>query len=101
MNNFVTAKVNVKFMNEGCNRVINQAIEYRNQVAENIRQDASDTAPVATGKLRDSMVVYNSKEQSEIVAEVPYSLYVESGTRHMAGRFFLTRALFNVKNYFI
>lgn len=86
---------------QGYKRLIDACVVYKDNVAELIGDNARSIAPVRTGELRDSITVYNERMKSTIVAEAPYSLYVELGTRHQRAQPYLTKALFNIKNWFM
>ena len=62
-------------------------------MAEKIAASAADYAPVVTGTLRDSIHVEDMSDGSLVVAEAPYSAYVEYGTRYFTGRAYLGRAV--------
>lgn len=59
---------------------------------------AKPLTPVRSGRLRDSMRNEPARTRGDQVVgsfgsyDVPYAIYVEKGTRRMAGRFMLQRA---------
>jgi HK97 gp10 family phage protein len=65
------------------------------KITDSIVQKAKELAPVGSGKLRNSI---KSKKKDnnlwEIVADVPYSYYVEMGTSHEAPHPFLRPATY-------
>lgn len=76
---------------EAVGKVVAEALE---TVAQRIWQDALRFVPVRTGYLRSSIYWLPIGEYSFAVgARAPYALYVEFGTRRMAPRLFLTRAI--------
>ena len=61
-------------------------------VAQDIAASARQLAPVRTGKLRDGIIVIEGSNQTEIVSQAPYSLFVEFGTSRTPAQPFLRPA---------
>jgi len=58
-----------------------------------ISRTAKNLAPVKTGYLRSTIHSETRGWTVSVGARAPYAFFVEFGTRHFAGRRFLTRAL--------
>lgn len=56
--------------------------------------------PVKTGHLRDSWNVMQTKKGLGITNNAKYAIYVEMGTKHMAGRHMLENSLPSITEYF-
>ena len=84
---------------QGYKRLIDAAITYKNYVAEGVKDNAKELAPVRTGNLRDNIVVHNEGIKSRIVSEAEYGIFVELGTRHQSAQPYLIPALINIKNW--
>jgi HK97 gp10 family phage protein len=64
------------------------------QTTQTIMQRARQLAPVKTGRLIQSIYVQMTSEYTfKVGCYVPYALFQEFGTRYIAPRYFLTRAL--------
>jgi HK97 gp10 family phage protein len=64
------------------------------QTAEAVSIRAQDLAPVRTGRLISNIfVVVLSMWIVRVICRVPYALFQELGTRYIAPKFFMTRAL--------
>jgi HK97 gp10 family phage protein len=63
--------------------------------AERVEERAKRTAPVRTGRYRDSIHLARIPDGHgwRVQADAPYSIYVEFGTRYMAAYHTLARAL--------
>ena len=65
-----------------------------NSIAQDIVIRAKALCPVRTGRLMHSIYAHVSRDMVlKVGAYAPYALYVEFGTRRMAARLFLTRAV--------
>jgi HK97 gp10 family phage protein len=65
--------------------------------AEEVKNQATLNAPVRTGALRDSMEVLPvSKKKVKVGSPLSYAWFMEMGTRYIAPRAFLRRALRSV-----
>jgi HK97 gp10 family phage protein len=65
-----------------------------NQTAQMVAIRAQELAPVRTGRLMSNIfaqVIYQWVVR--VICRVPYALFQELGTRYIAPRFFMTRAL--------
>ena len=63
------------------------------QVANDVKTNTFYTTPVKTGRLRRSIHIIKRKMSRLIGSNVPYAYWVEMGTRKMAPRSYLRRAL--------
>jgi len=65
------------------------------ELSEMIKEEAKTQCPVKTGALRNSITkeVYADEHTAYVGSDLPYSLYVELGTRKNAANPFLRRAL--------
>jgi HK97 gp10 family phage protein len=73
-----------------------------NQTAQAVALRAQELAPVRTGRLMSNIfaqVVYQWVVR--VICRVPYALFQELGTRYIAPRFFMTRALAEYAPQFI
>jgi len=69
------------------------------EAAEIVADEARRLCPVDTGKLRDSIHVDDSNPFAPaVVADAPYALYVEEGTRFQEGQHFLAQAIANTRD---
>jgi HK97 gp10 family phage protein len=59
-----------------------------------VQGEAKRNAPVDTGRLRQSIVVYSDQKavSKSIVATTFYAIYQELGTRYFTGRFYMQDA---------
>jgi HK97 gp10 family phage protein len=80
------------FNNDGIRKIYEKATEFEKEVAREVVIEAKRLVPVDTGALRDSISVIDGSPMA-VVADAPYSLYVELGTRHMAAQPYLMPAL--------
>ena len=58
-------------------------------IAAKLRDDARAAAPVATGALRNSIVVRSGRDHRTVSATAPYSSFVEFGTSDTAPQPFM------------
>lgn len=58
----------------------NVSAEVVNRMAENVATLAAQYAPRKTGELASSIETYPGNGEAEVIAEAPYSAYVEFGT---------------------
>ena len=58
-----------------------------------VKISAFYTTPVKTGRLRNSIHIIRMKRRRLIGSTVPYAFWVEMGTRKIAPRAYLRRAL--------
>jgi hypothetical protein len=86
---------------QGYARLLNCAIDFRNELADTIKDQAKDIVPVRTGALRDSIIVENDKDYSHITAKSNYAAFVELGTRNMPAQPYMLPALLNIKDYML
>lgn len=84
------AKVTIEFNEDFFDEVLNSA-QVRALVdlaAERVVAQAKATAPVRTGAYRDSIHVQHTqaahRQVAEVVADVPYGIFVESRTGNLA-----------------
>ena len=64
------------------------------RIAERVLNTSNTLVPVRTGFLKSSMAIrQDGNFQVTFYANAPYAGYVEFGTRRMAARLFMTRAL--------
>ena len=69
-------------------------------VAYDIAVEAERLAPVRTGELKSQITVIEGVNQTEIVSQANYSLFVEFGTIKMAARPFM-RPAYHKYGYFV
>lgn len=69
------------------------AVRTLQELGRNIADEARASAPVRTGKLRASIEAEDTNDGSKVSATATYAGFVEFGTRYMAGRGFLSRAV--------
>ena len=72
-------------------------------ISRQIRNDARSFCPVDTGRLRESIHVSSQRGRDQaltftIHSYVPYAVYQEYGTRHIAPRAFMGKALANARH---
>ena len=80
-------------------KYLQQALQ---QTAQTIMMRARQLAPVKTGRLMQSIYVQMVAEYTfRITCYVPYALFQEFGTRYIAPRYFLTRALQESRSEFL
>jgi HK97 gp10 family phage protein len=73
-----------------------------NQTAQTVMMRARQLAPVKTGRLMQSIYVEMVAEYMfKVACYVPYALFQEFGTRYIAPRYFLTRALQESRSEFL
>jgi HK97 gp10 family phage protein len=73
-----------------------------NQTAQTVMSRARQLAPVKTGRLMQSIYVEMVAEYMfKVACYVPYALFQEFGTRYIAPRYFLTRALQESRSEFL
>jgi len=60
-----------------------------------VERDAKRNCPVKTGRLKRSISHIIEKDKAIVGTNVEYAKYVEGGTRRMAARPFLRKALFD------
>lgn len=73
-----------------------------NQTAQTVMMRARQLAPVKTGRLMQSIYVEMVAEYTfKITCYVQYALFQEFGTRYIAPRYFLTRALQESRSEFL
>jgi len=65
------------------------------QIAETIQKNAKSDCPVKTGALRDSIDINKGNLQRTIGSNKNYAYYQEMGTRKIAPKAFLRRALYS------
>ena len=71
------------------------------RIAERVLNTSNTLVPVRTGFLKSSMGIHQDGNfQITFYATAPYAGYVEFGTRRMAARLFMTRALEQHKDEF-
>lgn len=71
-------------------------------ISRQIRADAQAYCPVRTGRLRESIHVRSARGADKhlivwIYSHVDYAVYQEYGTRHIAPKAFMGRALANAR----
>lgn len=73
------------------------------QISREIRKDARSFCPVDTGRLRESIHVSSQRDRNRqlfmtIHSYLDYAVYQEYGTRHIAPRAFMGKALANARH---
>lgn len=69
-------------------------------IGEQVARDARSYAPVDTGRLRNSIKVDAQAGNITVYSDVDYAVYQEFGTRHIAPRAFMGKALARVRAFY-
>lgn len=88
--------IKIKFNNETIETLKEKAQLYLATIAENVRIEAKSIVPIKTGKLRDSIEVFDGETKNEKyigTKTTTYSLFVELGTIKMDPHPYLRPAL--------
>jgi len=72
-------------------------------ISNQIKNDAKTYCPVDTGRLRNSIKVASTRGRGKqltvmVYSDVEYAVYQEYGTRHIAARAFMGKALANARH---
>jgi HK97 gp10 family phage protein len=87
--------MNLKFNESALEELNKIAIQFLNDVANNVKEESKVLAPVDTGALRDSIDVYegNNDKEKLIGSKIHYAIYQELGTSKISPQPYLRPAL--------
>lgn len=92
--------VRIEWDESGLEHLQDAASAHLKDLAEQIADDAKAGAPVATGKLRDSIHVEPSEDGKSftVIADATYAAVVEAGTATRPANPFLRNAAFKARS---
>jgi HK97 gp10 family phage protein len=99
LNGFEDFAAKMRTLDEATQDCVQDAL---NQTAQMVAIRAQELAPVRTGRLMSNIfpqVIY--RWVVRVICRVPYAIFQELGTRYIAPRFFLTRALSEYASQFM
>ena len=70
-----------------------------NNIAKSVKSDSEEVTPVRTGRLQKGYFIEPSNkigDDAKVINDVPYAVYVEFGTIHMAPRAMMQQAVSKV-----
>lgn len=88
-------------VSELSNWAYKDAVEEIQKIGDKIAETARNEAPVRTGKLKASIHSEPTPTGCKVLADTSYAGYVNSGTRKMAARPFMTNAILDASNQIV